>query len=202
MIKRLSFGAQAPSPAARAVRVTVCEPLPEFGDCPWARIVTEWFEEDLDLESPPEAPPGALLAEALLVKEVVLRGQDWLDRRWESGGERLKHMALATRADGLTREEFSRRWRAHAGTAGGVRIPDEARGLAYVQNHVVSGDYNGAGLDAVNFDAVNEVYFDDLARLRQRVGWFAANPVAGPLFGSSRFVCVRETVSVRKIVCG
>jgi hypothetical protein len=98
-------------------------------------------------------------------------------------------MALATRADGLTREEFSRRWRAHAGTASGVRIPDEARGLAYVQNHVVAGAY-----DTVNFDAVNEVYFDDRAGLRQRVDWFAANPVADPLFGSSRFVCVRETV--------
>jgi hypothetical protein len=59
---------------------------------------------------------------------------------------------------------------------------------------VLSWGWDGAGLDAVNFDAVNEVYFDDLAGLRQRVGWFAANPVADPLFGSSRFVCVRETV--------
>jgi hypothetical protein len=200
LIKRLSFGARAAAvpmatavPSARAVRVTVCEPLPGFGDCPWDRIVTEWFEERPDPESLPgatmEAPRGALI-----VSESVLRGRDWLDRRWESGGERLKHMALAVRADGLTREEFSGRWRAHAGTAGGVRIPDEARGLAYVQNHVLSEGWDGAGLDAVNFDAVNEVYFDDLAGLRQRVGWFAANPVADPLFGSSRFVCVRETV--------
>jgi hypothetical protein len=183
MIKRLSFGGRPP--AARAVRVTVCEPLPEFGDCPWERIVTEWFEEAPD----PQAPPGALIA-----SESVLRGRDWLERRWESGGEQFLHMALATRADGLTREEFSRRWRGHAGTAGGVRIPDGARGLAYVQNHVVSGDCDGAGLDTVTVDAVNEVYFDDLAGLRQRVGWFAANPVSDPLFGSSRFVCVRETV--------
>jgi hypothetical protein len=191
MIKRLSFGARIPggpsvrpAPSARAVRVTVGEPLPEFGDCPWDRIVTEWFEEAADLA----ASPGTLIA-----SESVLRGQDWLERRWESGGERLVHMALATRADGLTREEFSRRWRAHAGTAGGVRVPDEARGLAYVQNHVVSGDCGTVAV-AVTVDAVTEVYFDDRAGLRQRVDWFAANPVADPLFGSSRFVCVRETV--------
>lgn len=172
MIKRIRFGGD---PAPGAVRATICEPLPGFGDCPWDRLVTEWFT------AIPEPVPGALLAE-----ESVLRGSRWLSRRWETGGERLKHMALAVRAGGLTRAEFSRRWRAHAGTAGGTPIPDPARGLAYVQNHVVSGD----------LDAVNEVWFDDLDGLRARVAWFADNPVRpGALFGESRFVSVREIVT-------
>ena len=121
--------------------------------------------------------------------ERILRGEEWLARRWRDGGDRLKHMALATRAAGLTQAEFSRRWRSHAGRAGMAVIPDVARGLAYVQNHPVPGDWP--------YDAVNEVYFDDLDGLKARVEWFRANvpdPADGVLFSSSWLIAVREVI--------
>jgi len=125
----------------------------------------------------------------LLADEHVMRGDDWLARRWRDGADVLKHMALATRAAGLTRAEFSQRWRSHAGTAGTAVIPGEARGLAYVQNHPVAGDWP--------YDAVNEVYFADLDGLKARVEWFRANvpdPADGVLFGNSWLIAVREVI--------
>ena len=47
------------------------------------------------------------------------------------------------------------------------------------------------------YDAVNEVYFDDLDGLRRRVGWFRDNRVgaaADDLFGATWFLAVREQV--------
>jgi hypothetical protein len=132
---------------------------------------------------------GPAPAEHVLAVEHVLRGQEWLARRWRDGGEKLKHMALATRAADLTEAEFSRRWRSHAGTAGAAAIPGAARGLAYVQNHPVPGDWP--------YDAVNEVYFDDADGLKARVEWFRANvpdPADGVLFGRSWLVAVREVI--------
>lgn len=125
----------------------------------------------------------------VVTREHILRGEQWLARRWRDGGGKLKHMALATRAAGLTQAEFSRRWRSHAGTARTAVIPGEARGLAYVQNHPVPGDWP--------YDAVNEVYFDDLDGLRARVEWFRANvpdPADGVLFGRSWLIAVREDI--------
>jgi hypothetical protein len=127
--------------------------------------------------------------EPVLAIEHILRGHEWLARRWDDGGEKLKHMALATRAAGLTQAEFSQRWKSHAGNAGAAVIPREARGLAYVQNHPVPGDWP--------YDAVNEVYFDDVDGLRARVEWFRANvpnPADGVLFGRSWLIAVREVV--------
>jgi hypothetical protein len=46
-------------------------------------------------------------------------------------------------------------------------IPARHGAFAYVQNHPVPGDWP--------CDAVNEVYFDDLAGLRARVEWLGAN---------------------------
>jgi hypothetical protein len=136
---------------------------------------------------------------AVVVDEVVLRGADWLAERWLDGGPRYKHLALARRADGLSALEFSRRWREHAGQVGGASssapptpIPEDVRGQAYVQNHPVprpNGDWT--------YDAVNEVYFDDLDRLLGRIRWFRDNRVGAQpaeLFGASWFLAVRETV--------
>jgi hypothetical protein len=124
-----------------------------------------------------------------LAGEHILRGEKWLARRWLDGGDKLKHMALATRAAGLTQAEFSRRWRSHAGTAGTAVIPGQARGLAYVQNHPVPGHWP--------YDAVNEVYFDDADGLMARVEWFRANvsdPADGVPFGRSWLIAVREVI--------
>jgi hypothetical protein len=142
----------------------------------------EWFEDPDHLArfarwltTRPGPEPGAVEIPTVTVEveEVVLRGQDWLERRWRRGGNALKHMAIARRAEGLTPSEFSDRWRARAGTvrapgaAAAVAIPGEARGQAYVQNHPrprTGGEWA--------YDAVNEVYFDDLEGLRRRIAWF------------------------------
>ncbi|MGI8329406.1 EthD domain-containing protein [Actinomadura scrupuli] len=134
----------------------------------------------------------------VVAEESVMRGAEWLERRWRDGGERLKHMAIALRAEGLTPAEFSERWRNHAGqvrrpgAAGATVIPDDARGHAYVQNHPcprTSGEWA--------YDAVNEVYFDDAESLRTRIEWFRENLAAGSqedLVRRSWFIAVREEV--------
>ena len=51
--------------------------------------------------------------------------------------------------------------------------------------------------DAWAYDALNEVWFDDLDGLRARVEWFAANPPAvgdGSLFRQSWFLAALELV--------
>jgi hypothetical protein len=153
-------------------------------------ISIEWFEDHAHLERfdrwRSEKSGGALVAD-----ELVLRGGDWLDQRWRDGGERLKHMAIASRAPGLTPEEFSVRWKYRAGKVGHVSIPDRARGCAYVQNHPRSGS------SPSGYDALNEVYFEDLDSLRFRIDWFAEH-VSGPgeadLVGQSWFVAAREQI--------
>jgi hypothetical protein len=116
----------------------------------------------------------------LLVDEAILRGEDWLQERWRHGGEKLKHMAIARRAAGLTPAQFSERWRSRAGTLGragsapAIPIPDEARGNAYVQNHPVP-----RAVGEWAYDAFNEVYFDDLDGLRRRSDWMTESLAAG-----------------------
>jgi len=76
-----------------------------------------------------------------------------------------------------------------------MAIPDEVRGRAYVQNHP-----DPAGERP--YDAVNEVWFDDLAALRARVEWFRAHlsgpadsgPAEADLIRQSWFIAVREHV--------
>ncbi|OLT26987.1 hypothetical protein BJF79_42970, partial [Actinomadura sp. CNU-125] len=190
-------------PGVRPARAAVCTPLPEFTgpDVRHDGIGIEWFTGPAHLRrfeewlrdtaaAPPDGP-------VVIADEAVLRGAGWLDDRWERGGERFKHMALALRADHLTAAEFAERWKAHAGrvgrpgTGGATALPADVRGSAYVQNHPrprTSGEWA--------YDAVNEVYFDDIAGLRARVEWFDDN-LAGTdrddgLFRRSWFVAARE----------
>jgi hypothetical protein len=127
-----------------------------------------------------------------------MRGADWLEHRWRDGGVKLKHMAIARRAGGLTPAEFSERWRSRAGqlrrpgAAQVVVIPDEARGRAYVQNHPrvrATGEWA--------YDALNEVYFDDVESLRTRIKWFQENlrdQAEDDLVSRSWFVAVQEEI--------
>ncbi len=112
-------------------------------------------------------------------------------------------MALAQRAAGTSATEFSQRWRNHAGqvgqtpTTGGPAatvIPGDIRGQAYVQNHPrprPDGDWH--------YDAVNEVYFEDLEGLARRVRWFEDNRVGSQpdeLTQASWFLALREVIVI------
>lgn len=209
-------------PDARPSRVAVCTPVPGLtgADAPHDGVGIEWFadagrlrrfEEWLGASGAGAAQLGRLhgivdvaASPVIVADESALRGAGWLDGRWESGGARFKHMALAVRAGHLTPAEFAERWRAHAGrvrTAGSsaaTAVPDAVRGCAYVQNHPrprTPDSPDGEGEWA--YDAVNEVYFDDLAGLRARVEWFRATGAGrggDDLFGRSWFLAVREEV--------
>ena len=186
MIKRITLhdaaGGAADTAAVQVVRCTVLAGLSP--DAEYAEVLIEWFADGC------EAAPGT----AVLVEEVVVRGAEWLRAHRQTGRPAFKHMAFAVRADGLTPAEFAARWRAHAGQhapadAPALVIPEKARGHAYVQNHPVpraSGEWP--------YDAVNEVWFDDVDALRQRVEFFADNPTGHDLFGRSWLVAVREEI--------
>lgn len=206
--------AAAAPPGTRPLRIAVCRALPDVeADPPHDAVSIEWFA-DLDhlrrfeawLRSGAGAPagePGAAAADpsrsaVVVAEEVVLRGADWLATRWEQGGPKLKHMALARRATGLTPEELSARWKARGGTvgrpgtAGALTVPPEARGRAYAQDHPLPAAHGEGGPP---YDAVNEVWFDDVEALAARVAWFAQHPpgaAEGDLFGDHRFLAVEE----------
>jgi len=207
VIKRITFdpattdrAAEAPSDV-QPVRAAVCIALRDLtDDVPkHDTVVLEWFVDADHLDGYERwlatTDATALDVPTIVADELVLRGADWLDERWRNRGPKLKHMALATRSLDLTAAEFSERWRSHAGgvTRGGTRtpIPDDARGFAYVQNHPrprEGGEWA--------YDAVNEVYFDDVAGLEQRMAWFRDNvePGGDELFRASWFLAVREAV--------
>ncbi|MWA03557.1 hypothetical protein F8568_024870 [Actinomadura sp. LD22] len=195
-------GAAAALPApqdVRPVRTVLCTALPDVLPGPrFAAISLQWFADAAHLTrfaswlASPDgaAEPGS--GQVVVVREHPLRGAEWLERRWREGGARLKHMAIARRAEHLTPDEFSDRWRDRAGRVGAVAIPARARGQAYVQNHPLPKSEG-----TWPFDAVNEVYFDDLDGLRERIAWFAEH-VDGTgeddLVGEHWFVAVREEV--------
>jgi hypothetical protein len=169
-------------------------------------IGIEWFTDAAHMarfESWLASPTGALvqglLTEAvdvaaspvIVAEEHILRGAEWLEQRWLDGGEKLKHMAIARRAEVLTPAQFSDRWKSRAGKVGQVAIPAAARGLAYVQNHPVPVR-DGAWA----YDALNEVYFDDLEGVRTRMAFFAESPSEDDLVGENWFVVAREEVLV------
>jgi hypothetical protein len=153
------------------------------------REVLDALDRVLDLSSSP----------IVVADEVVGRGAEWLEQRWVTGGPRLKHVAIARRADGLTAAEFSERWRGRAGvvraagTGALVAIPDQARGQAYVQNHprpLGEGDGEWA------YDAINEVYFDRVDDLVARIDWFDHHLADADedLVGANWFVAATEQV--------
>ncbi len=204
MIKRFTFlepgqadpwTAQVKShPPLRAVLCTVIDDIVVAHHEPGSRHVAvgiEWLaDEGVGADDGVGVGDEVAGSEGVEVvaREHVLRGEEWLADRWRRGGPRVKHMALARRADGLTVVEFQHRWRHHAGTAGGTPIPDIAKGQAYAQNHPVPGDWP--------YDAVNEVWFDRLDDLRSRVAWFADNPAANDIFGANWFLSVTEEILV------
>jgi hypothetical protein len=203
------MAANAP-PGVRPRRVVACTSLSGLGPDPVCDgIGIEWFGDVAHLgrfeewlASPGGAPLTLQLEDAtqveasplLVADEHVVRGEAWLDQRWRQGGQKLKHMAIATRAAGLSVAEFSERWRARAGTMGTatggvVSIPERARGRAYVQNHP------RPDAPAGGYDALNEVYFDDLDSLRFRIEWFGQNlrqETEADLVSRSWFVAARE----------
>ncbi|MBO0727975.1 MAG: hypothetical protein J2P57_01875 [Acidimicrobiaceae bacterium] len=201
-------------PEVRPTRVTVSVALPAITPDPkHDGIGLEWFLDADHLaryEAWAEGPGAPAVDDALgraldvaaspvlVADEVVMRGGTWLEQRWQQGGDKLKHMAIAHRAHGLTPAQFSERWKSRAGVvqvpgqANAVTIPDRARGLAYVQNHQqIRPDHEWA------YDAFNEVYFDDEDSLRQRVDWFKET-VGGlteqDLVSEGWFVAAREEV--------
>jgi hypothetical protein len=170
----------------RPVRVVSCTVLPEITpDHLHDGVGVEWFEDAAHLDrfeewltTPPGRAAGGMLARVLdldasplfVAEEHVLRGSDWMEERWRHGGARLKHMAIAKRAAGLTADQFSQLWKTRAGKVGTVVIPDEARGRAYVQNHALPPEHGSWA-----YDALNEVYFDsdDFDGIRARIAFFA-----------------------------
>lgn len=196
---------------ARPMRAVACTTLHDVSgtEAPHDGISMEWFV-DIDalrrFEAWLSAEDGQLAASAaavieqdatvvIIAGEVVMRGASWLERRWADGNVKLKHMALARRAEGLSPAEFSERWRNRPGKIGGgsapvIVIPDEAKGYAYVQNHPI------ASIEQEwRYDAVNEVYFDDLESMRRRIEFFRTNDVGrvdADLVSEATFVAVSE----------
>jgi hypothetical protein len=172
-MKQIALCARRPESVEADAQVGVV--LPELSaptPPPYEAVVWQWRDTPL--------------SGALTVEEHVLRGADWLaDQR---AAAPYRHLALARRADGLTRAEFRQRWREHSGSVGTAvgttEIPPTAQGLAYLQNHAMGDD--------PAYDAINEVFFADLESLRQRVAWFVANPpLPGELFGPTTFLAVQ-----------
>lgn len=200
MIKRLWFtdGPGDDPPWARAlvapdgrapVRATVSIALADLEpDPPCTQVGAAWFVDRAHLDRF-DAWAGTPSADAIDVDEAVVRGAEWLEARWTAGGPRFKHLAIARRNPSLSPEEFSTRWRSHAGSVGTTPIPDVARGQAYVQCHPLP---RAAGW---RWDAITEVWFDDVDHLRTRIAWMSEALAAAPpddLFGERRLFAVRE----------
>jgi len=201
---REAVAAAASAPErVRPVRLTVSVSLPEIAaDQRHDGVALEWFGDREHLrrfESWLGTPPGRAVqrlrseviefdaSPVVVTSEQVTRGADWLERRWQEGGPKLKQLAIATRADGLTLPQFLERWRDRAGPA---PIPDAYRGLAYVQNHPLAED----GRDWA-YDAINEVYFDDADSLLARIAYFErelTGGAGGDLIRANWFLAVSE----------
>jgi hypothetical protein len=184
-IKRITFASEPLTPSPQSVRATLAHSLGIEAEprAPFEYVLIEWFESPVSANASDRS---------LLVREEVKRGADWLEAHRGDRRPKLKHMTVATRAAGLTAEEFSQRWNAHGGTAGGGNaIPDAAKGSAYIQNHPLLS----VGVQWP-YDAINEVYLADESALRSRIEWFAANEVASrdrDLFGATQYLVLEET---------
>ena len=196
MIKRIQFFSGSTEPAVRTrgadapLRAAMCRVIhASKGTEPaHAAIGITWFHDLPALQRYEEREPGT----AIIAEEHILRGADWLERRWRERTPKYKHMALARRAAGLSAAEFSERWRNRPGRIGNgaaaptVEIPAAARGLAYVQNHPIH---------EAQYDAINEVYFDDIASMQSRIAFFKGHNAAqadADLVSEACFVIVEE----------
>lgn len=185
--------ADAPADVGPA-RATVADVVAGIVDDPrHRRMITVSFRDLEHLHAFAAVTGMGRRADVIVTDDHVVRGSDWLVRRWERGPV-LKHVALAKRAEGLTLAEMLAAWRAHGGSVqrpgeAAVSIPDEVRGLAYVQHHPRVED----GHEWL-YDAITEVWFDDVHALRARADWFATGPGAGAqaLFRQSWFLALRE----------
>ncbi len=201
----VAAAATAPEPA-RPIRLTVSTALREVvADQQYDGVALEWFTDEPHLlrfetwlRTPDGQLPERLLAEAVelgaspvvVADERVARGADWLERRWRDAGPKLKQLAIARRADGLTLPEFLDLWRSRAGTIGAAPIPEAFRGLAYIQNHPRAMD----GRDWA-YDAINEVYFDEVDSLLARIAYFErelTDRAESDLVSANWFLAVRE----------
>jgi hypothetical protein len=201
-----AVAAAAAAPAtARPARITVSTAARDIAaDQVYDGVGLEWFTDaehllrfEHWLQAPEGQPAGRLLGAAVeedaspvvVADERVARGDDWLADRWRGGGPKLKQLAIATRAAGLTVAQFLDLWRSRAGKIGAKPIPEAFRGLAYVQNH----PRVMAGRDWA-YDAINEVYFDDAGSLLARIAYFDKE-LAGTeddLVSANWFLAVRE----------
>jgi hypothetical protein len=201
----LAEGSGDPAPPGRPSRVALAVPLdrPGFPAPRFAAVDLQWFTDQPSAlaneawlaAADPELAIGSTLfgpgSCRVVAEEVVLRGERYLDARWEAGGERYKMMSFGKRNPRLTRAEFSARWRGESGRLGGDDIPDELRGLAYVQNHPVALDGH-----EWPFDAVNEVYFERLDHLHRRRAWFATRLDAALRSPAASFMAPSHTWSM------
>jgi hypothetical protein len=204
---REAVAAAASAPErARPVRLTVSVALPEITvGQRHDGVALEWFSDREHLcrfESWLGTPAGRAVqllrgevieddaSPVVVTSERVARGADWLDRRWREGGPKLKQLAIAIRADGLTLPQFLERWRGRAGPVGAAPVPDAYRGLAYVQNHpLVDDDRDWA------YDAIDEVYFDDSDSLLACIAYFERELAGGAendLVRANWFLAVSE----------
>ena len=185
---REAVAAAASAPErVRPVRLTVSVSVPEIAaDQRHDGVALEWFGDREHLrrfESWLGTPPGRAVqrlrsevieldaSPVVVTSERVVGGADWLERRWQEGGPKLKQLAIAIRADGLTLPQFLERWRGRGGPAGAAPIPEAIRGLADVQNHpLVAGGRDWA------YDAITR---------STSTTWTACSPASPTSSGSS-----------------
>jgi hypothetical protein len=102
---------------------------------------------------------------------------------------RVSEAALSIKGYADIKAAAAAAWRARSSPAAGAatleRGSPRRSAAAYVQNHPLGRPY----------DAVNEVYFDDLADLRRRVVWFEGAKADPELFTESRLISVKEVVT-------
>jgi hypothetical protein len=182
--RELLSDARRPDGGPTRVTLATAFALPDLPAPPFAAVDVQWFLDEAAAQDHDAWLRGRAPALALgdgscgvVVEESVRRGADLLAHRWERGGERFKMMSFGRRNPALSRPEFAERWRREAGRLGTDVIPDDVRGVAYVQDHPVGDD--------AAFDAVNEVWFERLDDLRRRAEWFAARPVPADLMSPS-----------------
>lgn len=187
----------------RRVAVAAAVPLPDLPPPRFAAVDAQWFDRiddavageswlatldpGLCLGSSQFGPPSCLV----VAEEVVVRGKDHLEARWQAGDERLTMFSFGRRDPALTAAEFSARWRAEAGSLGGERMPDGVRGSAYVQHHPVPIPGREWPLDAVN-----QVYLEGIDDLRRRAAWLVSRLDEGRDPGAGGLMAPGETWSL------